>query len=188
MLAYELFLEQLPFEAETAAEVMTMHLRAQPPEPRELWPEIPHLLEKLLLQMLAKKPEQRPSMVTVAATLEQVRDELAARRRGFVTEPVVIQPRHPRARTSAPALAATQLAGRRFGRAWRVLAGALALCAAAAMFGLAHDSARDRGRAHEQRRSASSTPSSRTSRRLSRPRCRRRSCRSHRRCRPRRPS
>jgi tRNA A-37 threonylcarbamoyl transferase component Bud32 len=140
VLAYELFLEQLPFEAETAAEVMTMHLRALPPEPSELWPEIPHLLEKLLLQMLAKKAEQRPSMQTVAATLEQVRDELAARRQGFVTEPVVIQPRHPRARTSAPALAATQLAGRRFGRVWRVLAGALALCAAAAMFGLAHNS------------------------------------------------
>src|ERR1700733_14086335 len=103
VLAYELFLEQLPFEAETAAEVMTMHLRALPPEPSELWPEIPHLLEKLLLQMLAKKPDQRPSMQTVAATLEQVRDELAARRQGFVTDPVVIQPRHQRARTSAPA-------------------------------------------------------------------------------------
>ncbi|HEY1548602.1 MAG TPA: protein kinase, partial [Kofleriaceae bacterium] len=140
VLAYELFLEQLPFEAETAAEVMTMHLRALPPEPSELWPEIPHLLEKLLLQMLAKKPEQRPSMQTVAATLEQVRDELAARCQGFVTQPIVIQPRHPRARTSAPALAATQLAGRRFGRTWRVLAGGLALCAAAVMFGLAHDS------------------------------------------------
>jgi tRNA A-37 threonylcarbamoyl transferase component Bud32 len=140
VLAYELFLEQLPFEAETAAEVMTMHLRALPPEPSELWPEIPHLLEKLLLQMLAKKPEQRPSMQTVAATLEHVRDELAARRQALSSEPVVIQPRHARARTSAPALAATQLAGKRFGRAWRVLAGALALCAAAAMFGLAHDS------------------------------------------------
>jgi tRNA A-37 threonylcarbamoyl transferase component Bud32 len=140
VLAYELFLEQLPFEAETAAEVMTMHLRALPPEPSELWPEIPHLLEKLLLQMLAKKQEQRPSMQTVAATLEQVRDELAARCQGLVTQPIVIQPRHPRARTSAPALAATQLAGKRFGRTWRVLAGALALCAAAAMFGLAHDS------------------------------------------------
>jgi eukaryotic-like serine/threonine-protein kinase len=139
VMAYELFLEQLPFEAETAAEVMTMHLRALPPEPSELWPEIPHLLEKLLLQMLAKKPEQRPSMQTVAATLEQVRDELAARKQSLSTEPVVISPRHPRARTSAPALAATQLAGPRFGRAWRVAAGALALCAAAAMFGLAHD-------------------------------------------------
>ena len=79
VLAYELFLEQLPFEAETAAEVMTMHLRALPPEPSELWPEIPHLLEKLLLQMLAKKPEQRPSMQTVAATLERLLDGLRPR-------------------------------------------------------------------------------------------------------------
>src|SRR5262249_33277987 len=34
VMAYELFLEQLPFEAETAAEVMAMHLRAPPPPRR----------------------------------------------------------------------------------------------------------------------------------------------------------
>ena len=45
VMAYELFLEQLPFEAETAAEVMAMHLHAAPPPPRELWPDIPRELE-----------------------------------------------------------------------------------------------------------------------------------------------
>ena len=142
VMAYELFLEQLPFEAETAAEVMTMHLRALPPDPRELWPEIPHLLENLLLQMLAKKPDERPSMLSVAHALESIRDELARRKQPLEipSEPVVIQPSAERARTSAPALAATQLATTLHSRLWRIAAGALALVAAAAMFGLAHDS------------------------------------------------
>ena len=39
VMAYELFLAQLPFVAETSAEVVTMHLRAAPPPPSELWPE-----------------------------------------------------------------------------------------------------------------------------------------------------
>ena len=47
VMAYELFLEQLPFEAETSAEIMAMHLRATPPPPSELWPDIPPGLENL---------------------------------------------------------------------------------------------------------------------------------------------
>ena len=58
-MAYELFLEQLPFEAETAAEIMAMHLRATPPPPSELWPDIPPQLEDLLLAMLAKDADAR---------------------------------------------------------------------------------------------------------------------------------
>jgi serine/threonine-protein kinase len=79
VMAYELFLEQLPFEAETAAEVMAMHLRAAPPLPRELWPDIPPGLEQLLLAMLAKLPDQRPTMVEVARRLEEVCGELQQR-------------------------------------------------------------------------------------------------------------
>src|SRR5262245_16042495 len=41
VMAYELFLEQLPFEAETSAEIMAMHLRATPPPASDLWPDIP---------------------------------------------------------------------------------------------------------------------------------------------------
>ncbi len=81
VMAYELFLEQLPFEAETAAEVMALHLRAAPPPPRELWPDIPAELEDLLLAMLAKQPDERPTMVEVARRLEAVRSELMRRRR-----------------------------------------------------------------------------------------------------------
>ncbi len=84
VMAYELFLEQLPFEAETAAEVMVMHLKAIPPAPREMWPEIPGQLEELLLRMLAKQPENRPTMREVARHLEEVRAELHRRRQSMV--------------------------------------------------------------------------------------------------------
>ena len=96
VMAYELFLEQLPFEAETAAEVMAMHLRATPPPPRELWPDIPPELEELLLAMLAKQPDRRPTMVEVAHRLEAVRGELQRRCRAHS------RPSLPAARSHAP--------------------------------------------------------------------------------------
>jgi serine/threonine-protein kinase len=79
VMAYELFLEQLPFEAETAAEVMAMHLRNTPPPPRELWPDVPPELEALLIAMLAKQADQRPTATEVAERLELVRGELEQR-------------------------------------------------------------------------------------------------------------
>ncbi len=80
VMAYELLLEQLPFEAETSLEVMTMHLRSAPPPPHRLWPDIPPALDALLLAMLAKEPHARPSAREVATRFAAVRDELQARR------------------------------------------------------------------------------------------------------------
>jgi hypothetical protein len=92
VMAYELFLEQLPFEAETAAEIMTMHLRAVPPPASEAWPDIPPQLDHLLHEMLAKHPLHRPTMLDVARRLEEVRDELDRRR----SQPIAV----PRAATA----------------------------------------------------------------------------------------
>ena len=86
VMAYELFLEQLPFEAETSAEIMAMHLRAIPPAPSELWPDIPQQLEDLILLMLAKNPENRPTIVEVARRFESVYTELMERRSAQLTK------------------------------------------------------------------------------------------------------
>ena len=91
VMAYELFLEQLPFEAETAAELMTMHLRAVPPPASEAWPDIPPPLENLLHDMLAKNPLHRPTMLDVARRLEEVRDELDRRRSQPMAIPTAMQ-------------------------------------------------------------------------------------------------
>ncbi|CAN5879196.1 hypothetical protein BH11MYX3_BH11MYX3_46290 [soil metagenome] len=90
VMAYELFLEQLPFEAETSAEIMVMHLKAIPPAPRELWPDIPSQLEELILRMLAKNPENRPTMLEVARHLDEVRSELDRRRQARLTSAIEV--------------------------------------------------------------------------------------------------
>jgi serine/threonine-protein kinase len=140
VMAYELFLEQLPFEAETSAEIMAMHLRALPPTPSELWPDIPPTLEHLLLGMLAKCPDARPSMLTVAHTLEVVRDELDARREqvGAAGEPE--SPVRLSRRISAPALAPTEPAMYERRKPWQFVVGALAIAASATMFLITRDS------------------------------------------------
>ena len=102
VMAYELFLEQLPFEAETSAEIMVMHLKALPPPPRDLWPDIPEQLEALLMRMLAKNPDNRPSMLEVARELEAVRAELERRRAaasGTSIEVIELTPPPPPPRT-----------------------------------------------------------------------------------------
>jgi tRNA A-37 threonylcarbamoyl transferase component Bud32 len=133
VMAFELFLEQLPFEAETAAEVMVMHLRQAPPQPSELWPDIPHDLEHLLLAMLAKRAEDRPSLETVAGTLLRVREELDRRR----VEPAPPVPKRHTRFASAPPLGPLR---RTPTRRWHVALGAAALVASASLFFLARDS------------------------------------------------
>ncbi|MEO8842570.1 MAG: protein kinase [Kofleriaceae bacterium] len=133
VMAFELFLEQLPFEAETAAEVMVMHLREAPPLPSDLWPDIPRALEQLLLAMLAKRAEDRPSLPTVAGTLLRVRDELDSRR----AEPVAPVPKRHTRFASAPPLVPVR---RGHPRSWQVALGVAALVASASLFFLARDS------------------------------------------------
>jgi serine/threonine-protein kinase len=146
VMAYELFLEQLPFEAETSAEIMAMHLRATPPPPSEMWPDIPPGLENLLLAMLAKDPEARPSVLTVAHTLELIRSELERRRyeAGVNDGParaVTIAPeRRSASRWAVPAgagLAPTERADEWMQptrRRWHVVVGSLAIAMSTAMF------------------------------------------------------
>jgi serine/threonine protein kinase len=145
VMAYELFLEQLPFEAETAAEVMAMHLRATPPPPNELWPDVPPRLQDLLLAMLAKQPDQRPTAHEVARKLEMIREELDRRRNGR-TEPrhrtaTPIDTSSSRRVSSAPGLAATEVAAWSTGDAhhtrakrWQYTVGICALAASGLLF------------------------------------------------------
>ena len=139
VMAYELFLEQLPFEAETAAEVMAMHLRAVPPPPRELWPDIPAELEDLLLAMLAKQPDQRPTMVEVARRLEAVRGELErrmhhAQRRPSTARAASRTPSQP-GRVKSTRFSPTEpLAWRSETRRWQFAIGGLALAVSGLMF------------------------------------------------------
>jgi hypothetical protein len=90
--------------------------------------------------MLAKSPDARPSMLTVAHTLELVRDELDARREqvGATGEPS--SPVRISRRLSAPALAPTEPAMYERRKPWQFVVGALAIAASATMFVITRDS------------------------------------------------
>jgi len=73
---YEMVLGRAPFLAESAMDIISMHLNKAPPMPRKLWPEIPPPLEQLLLAMLSKDPQRRPALPHVRTTLTDLRRAL----------------------------------------------------------------------------------------------------------------
>src|SRR5690606_27158948 len=69
---YWLLTGKRPFRGETDLEVMQAIASADPPSPRALNAEIPEVLERIILRLLAKKPEERH------ANGQQLADELTA--------------------------------------------------------------------------------------------------------------
>jgi len=127
VVAYELFLGRLPFEALTATEMMAQHMLAPPLHPRARWVAIPRALEELLLAMLAKDPRQRPPIAAVARHLVEARAELTRQDRAFE---VVAFPDPEPARPTAEMPAITS-------RRWPVTLGVLVLLASGGLFMIA---------------------------------------------------
>lgn len=69
---FELVLARPPFLGESPMDTIAMHLNVEPPPPSSLWPGIPPVLHELLLGMLAKKPEARPSLVEVRTCMAEL--------------------------------------------------------------------------------------------------------------------
>jgi len=68
---YEMLTGTPPFMGEVAAAVLHQHVRVAPKRPSERNPDVPPALDTLVLEMLAKSPEDRPQ------TAAEVRDRLA---------------------------------------------------------------------------------------------------------------
>jgi serine/threonine-protein kinase len=68
VVAYHLLCRRAPFAGADLA-LLQAHLRAEPPPPSIAWPEVPPGLADLLVRMLAKHPEQRPSLDEIEDTL-----------------------------------------------------------------------------------------------------------------------
>jgi serine/threonine protein kinase len=79
VLAYHLLCRRPPYAGPDLA-LLQMHLRAEPPPPSLAWAEVPPELERLLLRMLSKLPENRP-------TLDEIEDTLRAAL-GVVEQPI----------------------------------------------------------------------------------------------------
>lgn len=117
VVAYEALSGRPPFEAESAWELVSMHLRDTPVALRTRRPEVPPPVAELVEQMLAKTPVLRPSMAQVYERLQALSGEL---RRDPVSG--------PRAEAVAPP------AGPRVpGRLWRRAGAVFALCAVCAV-------------------------------------------------------
>jgi serine/threonine-protein kinase len=76
-LAYELFTGALPFPADNLADMIAKQLFQPPPSARELCPDVTPALDQLLQSMLAKLPDQRPSLATAREELRAFRQQVA---------------------------------------------------------------------------------------------------------------
>jgi serine/threonine-protein kinase len=73
VILFELFTGRPPFVADTFGALVISHLMDAPPSPREFAPDLDPTLEQIILQCLAKKPEERfASAVALAGALASV--------------------------------------------------------------------------------------------------------------------
>ena len=72
---FEMLTGRAPFDGETPAEILQKHMREPPPRVRDLGIDCPPSLETLILDLLAKEPEQRPAGAgEVARRLQEVEE------------------------------------------------------------------------------------------------------------------
>jgi len=76
IILFQLLTGQLPFQARVPAEYLVHHLEHTPPSPLELRPDLPPPLARLVLKLLEKAPEARPTVDEVRAGLQEIADSL----------------------------------------------------------------------------------------------------------------
>ncbi|MFT7579780.1 MAG: serine/threonine protein kinase [Myxococcota bacterium] len=78
---YHIITDHLPFDAESPIEIVTMHLTEKPKPPSLLVPDMPMALERLIMTMMEKDVDARPtSAMDVHAELDRIDRELATAR------------------------------------------------------------------------------------------------------------
>ncbi|MCC6954007.1 MAG: protein kinase [Deltaproteobacteria bacterium] len=122
VMLYELTTGILPFEGDTPAALMRMHLEHKPPEPKSLNKKIPPWLNKLIMKLLEKSALDRPKDARDVIEIVQLNTggsaapELEAKPVGQSTEfidrleelsaqafgPKILQPEHPHDRSVSP--------------------------------------------------------------------------------------
>jgi serine/threonine-protein kinase len=75
VILYEVFAGRVPFAADSYIDLVNKHLSEPPPRPPS-FDKIPQRLERLIMRLLSKKPDERPQ------SAEAVMQEVAAIRRG----------------------------------------------------------------------------------------------------------
>lgn len=93
---FELVTGRPPFQGSTPVSVIAKHLRQPAPAPRQLNPDVPYVLNFLILRMLAKQPESRPqSYAALVLELDRLLagdgTEPGARKRAVTTTSVPLR-------------------------------------------------------------------------------------------------
>ena len=141
VMLYELLTGERPFKGRTPTEIAIHHLQTAPQPPRQLNPEIPLNLEKVVLRALAKLPEDRqhsiqelgqeltdqlqanarqviiPLMPEISADAESS-DAVAESDPATVERLVLVRRRRRRVAVAAVTILLVVLAGAMFGRQW----------------------------------------------------------------------
>ena len=77
---YEVITGRRAFAGKTASNTLTAVVRDEPRPPRELVPDVPEALERLILRCLRKEPDRRVQhMLDVKLEMEEIRDESDAK-------------------------------------------------------------------------------------------------------------
>jgi eukaryotic-like serine/threonine-protein kinase len=118
---FEALCGRVPFQGETAAEILSAHLLKEPPRPRSLAPELSPALEAVIMKALQKRPRERYQS---ADEMAEALRRLPAATSGFE----VVPPDHEERTGIAPFLSlpvAPERAGRGSGRLASLMAGGL---------------------------------------------------------------
>ena len=72
-LAYKMLTGHLPFNADNAMDVLVQQLSLPAPSPTRLAPNTPEALSRVIVAMMAKSPDDRPSLAQVRQILSDIR-------------------------------------------------------------------------------------------------------------------
>src|SRR5262249_38326966 len=85
---YTLLTGRTPFQGESVVDLLQKHRYAQFDRPQRVVPEIPHELDEVVCQLLAKDPAERPAdSLVLQRQLDGIRRKLERRARLVPTDP-----------------------------------------------------------------------------------------------------
>lgn len=70
IIGYEMLVGEVPFRAGTSREMLRLHINEPAPLIKVRRPDVPPQLEKLIMEMLSKRPEDRPNFSTILSRLD----------------------------------------------------------------------------------------------------------------------
>lgn len=88
LVVYEMLTGQHPFRSPSFTDSMMMHLEKQAPPPSSLNPDLPLLMDEIILQSISKQKEDRqPTVVDFLTDFESILADIYRRSKSFLSNP-----------------------------------------------------------------------------------------------------